>query len=356
MPFSPPSLATLEPEQSASGFVGFRPPPLDSLDSDEPNQNRRFVAPPIESLEPDAGGSGPGGSRPDNGFLHQALNTVREFGSSAGKYIFHGLEGISSAEAQLLANPPPEAWQSNSEEVLLPQADQAALEAGRRSNLTAAAPAAAATAGYWQQRAATEDAESGVDPALSNTIPARLGRASGSATVMSLESLVPGVGLPLMATHGASSTYAEAKNAGKSDSDAENAAVRSAIGLGIFGAANKIAALGVAKLLPEGTGKLGSFLAHFAGGDVANEATSRALSAWEASADAKPGEKVQAALSSLSDGQPLESHVLNAIFAAHGAVSAAGGTSSADSTAEVSLPIAEPVPRGHKSAWNGEHR
>jgi hypothetical protein len=261
----------------------------------------------------------------DAGIAHQTLNAVREFGSAAGRYIFHGLQGLSMEKSRALADPVPELYQAQAEDSLLPADQQQALEQQRIAQLQAAAPAAQQTADYFGRRAGAVAAESGVDPTLAQTVPARLARAGGQAAVMSLESMIPGAGVPLMALHGSAAAEAEAKAAGQTDAQAESAAVRSAIGLAIFGGASWGAAKGVAKLLPAGSARLTKFVAQFAGQDTANEISSRAIAGWEGAQDAAPGKKVDAALDAMGR-TTLEGSTLNAVFAGMGAAHNAGGS------------------------------
>ena len=280
----------------------------------EPETGTGFGSPTAISFEPiDESGNS----------LHRVLNDVREFGAAAGRYIFHGLEGLSHEQAKMLANPPPELTDVQAEEVLLPADEQQRRVGERTKAAQAAAPKAEETARYWKQRADQVDTESGIDPALAQTWDARLSRAAGPATGMVMESLIPFAGLPIMAMHGAAAAEAEAKNAGKTDEESESAAVRSLIGLGIFGGANKVAALGVAKLLPAGARTVTKFVSQFIGQDVANEASSRAINAWEAASEAPPGEKIAAATKALTN-TTLESTVLNGVYATMGAAHAAG--------------------------------
>lgn len=280
--------------------------------------------------------------------LHDVMNSVRVFGSAAGKYIFHGLQGLEIETAKIMANPPPELTTPQAEAVLLPQDQQDALEKQYVAETQAAVPEAIARAEYWKARAEKADEQSEVDPALANTIPARLSAAAGHATVMGMESLIPGAGLPLMVMHGALATEAEAKNAGKTDAEAEQAAVRSAIGLGIFGGASKLAALGVAKLLPKvfaDPSKLTTFVAQFTGQEAANETSSRAIGAWEAAANAPEGQKVKAAINALGE-QTLEGAALNLVFAGMGAAKAAGrpgAKPAAEPGERATSPVSEPV-------------
>ena len=252
------------------------------------------------------------------GGLHRVMNDFREFGNAAGKYIFDGLGGLSLEQAKIFANPPPELTATQAEEVLLPRDQQVQREEERRAAAQSKAPQARATAEYWRRRAAESDQQSGVDPQLVQSWDARISRASGSAAIMGMEGLIPYAGLPMLALHGAAATEAEARNAGKSDQEAEKSAVRSLIGLGIFGGTNKVAALGLAKLLPEGSSTLTKFVTQFLGQDAANEASSRAINAWEAASNAKPGEKIRAATKALSDTS-LETSTLNAVYAGIGA-------------------------------------
>jgi hypothetical protein len=335
---------------------------------------------------------------------HRLLNDVREFGAAAGRYIFHGIEGLKLEQAKGLANPPlevtaPQAEEVigvnppiipgnidltkrpivknrngrestvrsisvnvNGREVLIPtvsddgrilsneqafrryqdtgrhlgvfnsvgEADAYAeqlhgIEARRTAARDQAQPALD-SAGYWWKRAAEVDKESKIDPQLAQTWDARISRAGGEAAVMGMEALVPGAGIPIMALNGAAATEAEAKNAGKSDAEAERAAARSLIGLAIFGGANKVAALGVAKMLPhfvKEPGKLATFVGQFLGQDLANETTSRAIGAWNAAEEAKPGQKIAAATKALTD-TTLETSTLNAIYAGIGAAHEVG--------------------------------
>lgn len=353
---------------------------------------------------------------PEEGFVHRArefgaaldhrlLNDVREFGAAAGRYIFHGLEGLSLEQAKVLANPPAELTEPQGEEVvgvtkpvisgnidlsnrpviqntdgsgstvrsisvnvdgkevLIPTtshdgtgilSDEAAVAQYQRTgqhlgifnNSTEAtayakqlhevearrlaardqAQPALDSASYWWKRAREADAQSKVDPMLAQTWDARLSRAGGEATIMGMEALVPGAGVPIMALNGAAAAEAEAKNAGKTDREAEGAAARSLIGLAIFGGANKVAALGVAKVLPhlvKEPGKLATFIGQFVGQDAANEVSSRAIAAWDAAANAKPGDKIAAATKALTN-TTLETSTLNAVYAGIGAAHETG--------------------------------
>lgn len=261
--------------------------------------------------------------------IHQTLNALRNLAAGAGKYIFNGLQGFEFNRARVLANPPSELTKLQGDELVLPNGSimskeqQDALEQKYHDEAIAQIPDAKATADYFKQLAGGTDAALGVDPALANTIPARLAHTVGSAGTMALESLLPGAGIPLMVFHGALATEAEAKNAGKTDQEAEAAGVRSAIGLALFGGASKLAGLGVAELLPEGAASLTKFISQFTGQAVANETSSRAINAWNAASDAPEGKKIETALNALKD-TTLEQSTLNAVYALAHASKAAG--------------------------------
>lgn len=261
--------------------------------------------------------------------IHEAMNAVRSFGAAAGKYIFNGLQGLELNRAKLLANPTPEMVQPQGDETILPDGSAMskeqvdALERQYVRDAQAGVPDALAKAEYWKMRAQGADAQSFVDPELVKTVPARLAHTAGEAAMMGMEALIPGVGLPLMVAHGSLAAEAEARNAGQSPAQAEAAGVRSAIGLAIFGGFSKLAALGVARLLPEGAEKLTRFVAQFAGQEGANETSSRALAGWEAAAHAPEGQKVQAAMEALKD-TTLEATTLNTVYALMHASKAAG--------------------------------
>lgn len=261
--------------------------------------------------------------------IHEAMNTVRVFGSAAGRYIFNGLQGLELNRAKMLAHPTPEMVQPQGDEIILPDGSamskeqEQALERYYIKEAQAGVPEALAKAEYWKQRAAGADAQSFVDPELARTIPARLAGAAGSAAIMGMEALIPGAGIPLMVMHGAAATEAEARNQGKTPEEAEAAGVRSAIGLAIFGGVSKLAALGVARLLSTDAEKLTKFIAQFTGQAGANEASSRAIGAWEAAAEAPEGQKVEAAMEALKD-TTLETTALNTVYALMHASKAAG--------------------------------
>ena len=303
---------------AAAATIDFEPETVDQRIDFEPDSSLGGSAATIEAPTPREPQSD------NSGLLHRAINDVREFGTSAGKFIFHGLEGLSLEQAKMLANPSPELYATSAEETLLPQGQQRALEEQRKTAMREQVQPALDSAAHWAQRAAQLDSESNVDPNLAATWDARLSRAAGSATVMGGEAIVPYAGLPIMALNGAAAAEAEAKNSGKTNEQAENAAVRSLIGLALFGGANKVAALGVAKLLPSGSKTLTRFVAQFAGQDTANELSSRAIGAWDAASDAKPGEKLSEALKALTD-TTLENSTLNAVYAGIGAAHEAGG-------------------------------
>lgn len=261
--------------------------------------------------------------------IHEAMNTVRVFGSAAGRYIFNGLQGLELNRAKLLAHPTPEMVQPQGDEIILPDGSamskeqEAALERHYIKEAQSGVPEALARAEYFKQRAEGYDKFSGVDPDLAETIPARLAGAAGSAAIMGMEALIPGAGIPLMVMHGAAATEAEARNQGKTPEEAEAAAVRSAIGLALFGGASKLAALGVARLLSTDAEKLTKFIAQFTGQAGANDASSRAIGAWEAAAEAPESQKVEAAMEALKD-TTLETTALNTVYALMHASKAAG--------------------------------
>lgn len=261
--------------------------------------------------------------------VHTAMNAVRVFGAAAGKYIFNGLQGLELNRAKLLANPTPEMVQPQGDEIILPDGSamskeqEAALERQYVKDAQAGVPDALAKAEYWKMRAGGAEAQSFVDPELAKTVPARLAHTAGEAAMMGMESLIPGVGIPLMVAHGSLSAEAEARNAGQSPAQAEAAGVRAAIGLAVFGGVSKLAALGVARLLPQGAEKLITFIAQFAGQAGANETSSRALAGWEAAANAPEGQKVQAAMEAMKD-TTLEATTLNTVYALMHASRAAG--------------------------------
>lgn len=186
-------------------------------------------------------------------------------------------------------------------------------------------------AAYFTKASQTLAAESGVDPALENTTLARLSGAAGQTAIAGMEALVPGIGIPLMAGHGGLASYNIAKQRGASDAAAEDAAVRTAIGLSIFGVVGAGAAAGIAKLLPEAAGALTKFAAQFVGQDAANEVTTRALRAADSAAMAPEGQKMEAAVRAASN-TTLEDTVFNSLFAAMGAAKAAGKAREPQST------------------------
>lgn len=236
--------------------------------------------------------------------LHEVMNAVRVFGNSAGRYIFRGLEGATHSLGKMMAGDAPtvdEGAFSESPE------NQKRLEDSYHSDV----------ADYFAQLPEKLRSRMGIDPALAKTAPARIADAAGPAVMASVEALVPGIGIPLMATHGALATEAEAKAAGASDDEAEAAGARSAIGLAIFGGASKVAALGVSKALPYlvgDAGKFTQFIAQFTGQETANETSSRAINAWEAASAAPPGRKIEAAVNALGD-QTLEGGTFNVVYA-----------------------------------------
>jgi DNA repair protein RadC len=333
----------LEPDQGSQTTTMTAPPPGDwatglDLEPDRPDPQPNWSA--GLNLEPDQ----PSGAIA-TGF-HRIMNDVREFGSAAGKYIFHGLEGISDSQAHFLANPVPEMYQAQAEETLLPPEEQARREQERIDAYRGRVPDAEKTAHYWQLRAAQSDAQSGVDPQFAQTWDARISRTAGSAAIMGMEGLIPAAGVPIMAMNGAAAAEAEAHNAGKTPEEAESAGVRSLIGLGIFGGANKVAALGVAKLLPLGASRVTRFISQFFGQEVANELSSRSIDAWEAAREAPVGQKVAAATQAFS-GTTLEASTLNAIYAGIGAAQEGGRPEPIGPDAKLDL---EPTPAGSAAA------
>jgi hypothetical protein len=252
--------------------------------------------------------------------FHEAMNAARSLAAGAGKYIFQGLQGFELNRAKLLANPVPEMVKPQADDLILPDGSvmskqqQDELEKKFHDEYIAQIPDAKAKADLFKQMSENTDTAMYVDPKLAQTIPARIAHSAGSAGVMAVESLIPYAGVPLMVMHGAMATEAEAKNAGQTDEQAEAAGVRSAIGLALFGGASKLAALGVAKLLPEGASTLTKFLSQFTGQEVANETSSRAINGWEAAANAPPGKKIEAALNAMKD-ETLEQRTLNTVYA-----------------------------------------
>jgi hypothetical protein len=252
--------------------------------------------------------------------FHRVMNDVRRFGTETGKYIFNGLQGLAENQVENLTHPT-EADDFTRRALLA----TGGIPQSREQQVNAAATYRQ-MASYWRDRSAQIDQESGVDPALAQTWDARISGALGQGAAMAGESLIPGAGLPLMATHGALATKAESLNAGRSQEQADSDAARSLIGLAIFGGANKVAALGVAKILPKvinNPGKLATFMGQFLGQDTANEASSAAIRAWGAAENAPPGQKLEAAKAALTNWN-LESGALNAVYAGVGAAHAAG--------------------------------
>jgi hypothetical protein len=279
--------------------------------------------------------------------FHQAMNAARSLAASAGKYIFEGLQGFEQSRARMLANPPSELTKPQGDELVLPDGSvmskeqQDALEQRYHDAAIAQIPDAKAKADFFKQLASNTDTAMYVDPALANTVPARIAHAAGSAGVLALESLVPYAGVPFMVFHGALATEAEYKNVHPDapDSEAEAAGVRSAIGLALFGGASKLAALGVAKLLPDGASSLTKFLSQFTGQEVANETSSRAINAWEKASDAPEGKKIEAALNALKDTN-LEQSTLNTVYAlAHASKAAERAPARPEAAPEPSEPL-----------------
>lgn len=260
--------------------------------------------------------------------FHHVNNSIRVFGQSAGRYIFDGMQAFERGRAQFYQNPTPEAVQVPGDQLHLPdgsrmsKAEEDALEAKYRDELSTHAPAALENAAELKRRSDVAEANTPIDPALAKTVPARLAAAAGPVAVMTGESLIPGVGLPLMVMHGALATEQEALDAGATPEQAQRAAVRSAIGLAIFGGTSKLAAAAVAKVLPRLAGnpkQLVRFITQFTGQEAANETSSRVISAWNAAADAPEGEKVQAAVGAATE-TTLENTVMNTMYAlAHAA-------------------------------------
>lgn len=281
--------------------------------------------------------------------FHEVANSVRVFGAAAGKYIFNGLQGWAMEQAKLAAHPTPEMVALPPEASLLPKDQQDALEKQYIAETQAGVPTYLAKAERIKHAQEAAQGATDIDPALADTIPARLSAAAGEATMMGVESLIPGAGLPLMTLHGALATEAEMKNNGATDEQVERAAVRSAIGLGLFGGASKVAALGVAALLPKGAAPLTRFVSQFVGQEAANESSSRAIAAWNEADRAPQGQKVQAALNALGEWN-LESGTLNTVYALMHAAKATGAkrvgvSPEAKSEPEApTSPASEPVP------------
>lgn len=262
--------------------------------------------------------------------FHQTLNAVRSLAAGAGKYIYEGLQALKDTQAQYLEDTATSAEQ-RADYLKLPDGSalskeqQVELEKKYHDAAIADVPDAKAQADLFKQLASNTDTALYVDPALANTIPARLAHATGQASVMAVESLIPRIGVPLMVYHGALATQSEYQKAHPDApySEAEDAGTRSAIGLALFGGASKLAALGVAKMLPEGAGPMQRFLTQFLGQADANMTSSRAINAWEAANEAEPGKKIETALNALKD-TTLEQSTLNIVYALAHAGKAAG--------------------------------
>lgn len=139
---------------------------------------------------------------------------------------------------------------------------------------------------------------------------------------MAAEAAIPGVGLPVMATAGATQAYGAAKAAGKSEGEAENAGVRTLMALAAFGGANKAVSAGITKYLGNAPA-LKTFLVHALGQAAGNEVTSRVIAAYEAAMDAPEGKRLQAAANAAKQFN-LESTAQNIGFAFMGAAGEAG--------------------------------
>lgn len=145
---------------------------------------------------------------------------------------------------------------------------------------------------------------------------------------MMAQGMIPGVGLPLMATAGAAQAYGEARNAGKPEEEAESDATRTLIGLAAFGGSNKLVASGITRLLGGSAGALKTFLVQTLGQTAGNEATSRVISAYEAAMKAPPGKRLEEAAKA-AKAFNLESTMQNVGFAALGGADASGKVRSA---------------------------
>jgi len=235
----------------------------------------------------------------DYGVGHQTLNAMREFGTDAGQFIFKGLSG----GANIL--------------------DQMGKEANAAMGVTGVSGPSMAkdAADYWANRVKTAPKESAVDPGLTETIPATMARGAGSGTAMAAEGIVA---LPLVILHAGAAAEADAKAAGLSDKEAEQTAVRSALGMAVFGGMSKLAALGVAKLLPQGATVMTKYLSHFMGGATANETSSRINKAVEAAATAPAGEKVAKAVGAFTEATDPSTEAFNLVYASMHSASEAG--------------------------------
>lgn len=267
--------------------------------------------------------------------LHEVLNVARVLANSAGRYIFRGLEGQTESLGEIIAGEPPSVAEGAYAEG--PEY-QAQLEEQYHSDV----------ADQFKQLPEELQKRMGIDPTLADTAPARIAEAAGPAVVASVEALIPGIGLPLMIVHGAQAAEAEAKHAGKSDDEAEDAGTRAAVGLGLFGGVNKLASVAVAQVLPrlvKNPGKLAEFIGQFAGQYPANEASSRAIAAWEAAENAPAGQKLAAAVDALGD-QTLEGGTFNVVYALMHAAKATGRTRMPveRATSAVSEPVRSPAP------------
>src|SRR4029077_3404936 len=228
---------------------------------------------------------------------------------------FEGIEGLSLSQAETLGKP-------EKPDVSDPYYH---LKQGLESPERRAESKVAweHSAEYWKDRAAKLDKESGVDPRLAKNWETHVANALGQGFGMVGETMIPVVGLGVAATHGALAAKAAAEGAGKTPEESDAIAARSLIGLTIFGLNAKYAAMGVAKLLPQGAGPLKTFVAQFVGGEAANETTGRALAAWDAATEAPAGQKMAAATKALTNTD-LEPAVLNTLFAGMYAAHSAG--------------------------------
>jgi len=232
--------------------------PLDQLATGAPRLDLRSlpdnpgpasVALDFQPLEETGDAALPSANAPDTSFGHQAENLGNVVPAQIRKTLLETAQGALQMPS----------WQSQFDDPALPkekpQWQQSAID-----QLKAAA--------------ATSDKDLGVDPKLEGTATAKLGRFAGDAGVMVAESMIPGVGIPVMVMQDASRRYAQTLNETGDENKAKAAVFQSLVSNGVF--------LGQGAAVGAGMRAVGAPLAaRIAGATAGNVVTGQGIKAAE---------------------------------------------------------------------------
>lgn len=226
----------------------------------------------------------------DDGGSHTLLNAIRVAGSTVGQSVFDGLSGLARKAANDELHPG----------LLTRLLDHVAPDpfGVRTKNQADAADALNMAADYWKARNAA--IESGVDPALENSLSAKSARFIANTGLMLGEGAIPEVGLPLLLSHNALQSYGSTYNATGDVEKADRAMRISLLGGALFMGQGEGVVNALNKVLPQGENAIRNWAIKAAASTGGNLATGQIINAAHAAGDAEPGNQLHAFTNALS--------------------------------------------------------